>query len=294
MNIPKIETTRLILRRHEEKDFEDMLEYLSDEEVVAFEPYMPMGADEVRGCLKERMKSDEFLAVEEKASGKMIGNLYVGERFCDSVEIGYVFNRNYWHKGYATEACEEVMNYVFAQGKHRLEAECDPLNEASWKLLERLGFQREGYLHKNIYFRTDKEGKPIWKDSYVYAKLQETKAIPELIKEQEIRMWEAAKACDKEAFLRVVSDSAVMVCGGFRCTGAEYAEVVAQFDCKEYAIREFEVTASAPGLVQVHYLIDLTVENPANADLAGTFHITTTWQQFGETWKAIFNMDQRI
>lgn len=43
MNIPKIETTRLILRRHEEKDFADMLEYLSDEEVVAFEPYMPMG-----------------------------------------------------------------------------------------------------------------------------------------------------------------------------------------------------------------------------------------------------------
>ena len=43
MNIPKIETTRLILRRHEEKDFADMLEYLSDEEVAAFEPYMPMG-----------------------------------------------------------------------------------------------------------------------------------------------------------------------------------------------------------------------------------------------------------
>lgn len=97
MNIPKIETTRLILRRHEEKGFADMLEYLSDEEVVAFEPYMPMGADEVRGCLKERMESEEFLAVEEKTSGKMIGNLYVGERFCDSVEIGYVFNRNYWH-----------------------------------------------------------------------------------------------------------------------------------------------------------------------------------------------------
>lgn len=54
-------------------------------------------ADEVRGCLKERMESEEFLAVEEKTSGKMIGILYVGERFCDSVEIGYVFNRNYWH-----------------------------------------------------------------------------------------------------------------------------------------------------------------------------------------------------
>lgn len=239
MKIPELETERLILRRHEEKDFADMREYLSDEKVVAFEPYLPMSDDEVRECLRERMGSDEFIVVEEKASGKMIGNLYVGERFCDSVEIGYVLNRSFWQKGYATEACRKVMEFVFSQGKHRLEAECDPKNEASWRLLERLGFRREGFLQKNVYFRTDNAGNPIWKDSFLYAKRQDTEALPE-------------------------------------------------------RIQNFEVTASAPGLVQVHYTITLTVSDPANADLAGTFHITTTWQQNGEGYQVIFNMDQRV
>lgn len=231
MKIPELETERLILRRHEEKDFADMREYLSDEKVVAFEPYLPMSDDEVRECLRERMGSDEFIAVEEKASGKMIGNLYVGERFCDSVEIGYVLNWSFWRKGYATEACRKVMEFVFSQGKHRLEAECDPKNEASWRLLGRLGFQREGFLQKNVYFRTDNAGNPIWKDSFLYAKRQDTEALPERIQKLE---------------------------------------------------------------TQVHYTITLTVSDPANADLAGTFHITTTWQQNGEGYQVIFNMDQRV
>ena len=159
---------------------------------------------------------------------------------------------------------------------------------------ERLGFQREGFLQKNVYFRTDNAGNPIWKDSFLYAKRQDTEALPERIQKLETQMWEAARARDKKAFLELVSGSAVMVCGGFRCTGAEYAEIIARFDCKEYEIQNFEVTASAPGLVQVHYTITLTVSDPANADLAGTFHITTTWQQNGEGYQVIFNMDQRV
>ena len=46
-----------------------------------------------------------------------------------------------------------------------------PLNERSWKLLEALGFQREAYFRKNVYFWKDENGKVIWKDTYVYAKL---------------------------------------------------------------------------------------------------------------------------
>jgi len=44
--------------------------------------------------------------------------------------------------------------------------------------------------------------------------------------ELEVQMWEAAKNRDAEAFLEVVDESAVMVCGGFRCTGADYAEII--------------------------------------------------------------------
>lgn len=171
MKIPEMKTERLCIRKYEEKDFEDLYEYLSDEEVVRFEPYLPMSREEVRKCLEDRIASDEFMAVEELETGKLIGNLYLGERYAESVELGYVFNRSFWGKGYAFEACDCLCQYAAEQGKHRIEANCDPENQASWHLLERLGFVREGHLHKDIYFRTDADGKPIWKDTYIYSKL---------------------------------------------------------------------------------------------------------------------------
>ena len=51
----------------------------------------------------------------------------------------------------------------------RVIAMCNPLNEPSWKLLERLRLRREGHLIKNIYFKRDKADNPIWIDTYEYA-----------------------------------------------------------------------------------------------------------------------------
>ena len=65
-----------------------------------------MSREEVRKCLEDRIASDEFMAVEELETGKLIGNLYLGERYAESVELGYVFNRSFWGKGYAFEACD--------------------------------------------------------------------------------------------------------------------------------------------------------------------------------------------
>lgn len=60
---------------------------------------------------------------------------------------------------------------AFARGIHRIYAECDPENTASWRLLERLGFQREAHFKQNVYFWRNEKGGPIWKDTYVYARL---------------------------------------------------------------------------------------------------------------------------
>ena len=65
------------------------------------------------------------------------------------------------------ESTSALVELAFRQGVHRIYAECDSLNTASWKLLEKLGFQ------KNIFFWKDEKGMPIWKDTYVYAKLKE-------------------------------------------------------------------------------------------------------------------------
>lgn len=165
------ETDRLILRRFTERDFDDLFEYLSDSEVVKFEPYKAMTAEETRGNLKWRIETDEMIAVELKENHKMIGNIYLGKRDFNSLEIGFVFNKNFWGKGYAKESAGAVIENAFDSGIHRIFAECDPENQNSWRLLEKLGFEREAYFRQNVYFWKDEQGNPLWKDTFVYSLL---------------------------------------------------------------------------------------------------------------------------
>lgn len=171
MMTTRVFTERLILRRFRESDLADLHEYISDPEVVVFEPYKPMTMEEVKDNLTWRISTDEMIAVELKGTGKLIGNVYLGKRDFEALEIGFVFNRSYQHQGYALESCEKLIELAFAAGIHRIYAECDPENQASWGLLERLGFAREAYLRKNVYFWKDTDGNPIWKDTYIYALL---------------------------------------------------------------------------------------------------------------------------
>ena len=165
------ETNRLVLRRYVEGDLNDLYEYLSNVNVVEFEPYKPMTMEEAKDNLKWRISTDEMIAVELKAEHKMIGNVYLGKREFDSLEIGFVFNEEYWKKGYAKESCEKLIADAFAKGIHRIYAECDPANQNSWGLLEAMGFVREGHLRKNVYFFKNEAGQPIWKDTFIYSRL---------------------------------------------------------------------------------------------------------------------------
>ena len=87
--------------------------------------------------------------------------------------MGYIINANFQRKGYAAEVLVAVIRQAFRTGVHRIYAECDPQNERSWRLLEKVGFKREAHFRKNLYFHQDSEGNPIWKDTYVYALLNE-------------------------------------------------------------------------------------------------------------------------
>ena len=164
-----IKTDRLILRRFTQDDLLDLFEYLSDPEVVRFEPYRPMTLEEAKDELDRRIASDEMVAVELKSSGKLIGNIYLGKRENNTLEIGFVFNKYYWNQGFATESCKALIQKAFSSGTTKVYAECDPENQGSWKLLERLGFTREAHLVKNTWFWRDERGEPILKDTYVYS-----------------------------------------------------------------------------------------------------------------------------
>lgn len=170
----ELKTKRLIIRRFQESDWEDLYEYLADEAVVYYEPYEVFSREKCQEEARIRSVSKAFWAVCLKANGKMIGNLYFERGKYDTWEIGYVFNLQYQGQGYAAEAAKALLDEGFQNwGVRRVVAMCNPGNQQSWKLMERLGMRREGLLVKNIFFKSDEHGKPIWQDTYEYGILKE-------------------------------------------------------------------------------------------------------------------------
>ena len=92
-------------------------------------------------------------------------------------------------------------------------------------------------------------------------------------------LW-LCKNRDGAGFMELVDENAVMVCGGYRCTGAEYGEIVKDFDIASFEISAFEVIFQTEDICQVHYMIETKVTNEENKDLEGVFHITTTWKRY--------------
>lgn len=84
-------------------------------------------------------------------TGEMIGSIklydfYDSNRRCD---IGYALLQAQWGKGLVGEAMGAVIDYAFnTLNMNRIEADIDPRNEASAKVLERMAFIREGYMRE--------------------------------------------------------------------------------------------------------------------------------------------------
>ena len=114
------------------------------------------------------------------------------------------------------------------------------------------------------------------------------------IYELERKMWDAAVSGDKPAFFDIVSETAVMVCGGYRCTGAEYADFIGDFGVAAYEISGFEMTAESDDMIAVHYIVNTKADRPENGDMSGKFHVASVWKKTDSKWRLVFNMDSRI
>jgi len=169
-----METKRLTIRKFSPDDHKDLHGYLSRKSVVKYEPYDVFTEEACKLEAERRSADARFFAVCLKETGKLIGNIYFAEKEYGAWELGYVFNENYWGAGYASEAAGTVISGAFGdRGARRIIAVCNPLNCPSWRLLERLGFRREGHLRQNIWFKKDGAGQPIWQDTYEYGILAE-------------------------------------------------------------------------------------------------------------------------
>ncbi len=127
-------------------DYDDLYEYLKQLDNDEFEGYPGITYENGREHLAYRVGSDAFYAIERKETGRVIGNIDCGKRDFDAREVGYIINKKYQRRGYAGEALSAGIRECFRAGGHRIYAECDPRNTASWKLPEKAGMESEAFL----------------------------------------------------------------------------------------------------------------------------------------------------
>lgn len=160
-DIPVLETERLILRKFENKDIEDLYDYCKDPEVTkfVFETYENVETAQDRiDFLQAKYAEEKMLcwAIELKHNHKVIGSIdYFNIRSVDkSGEIGYVLNREYWNKGYMTESVKRVIQYGFEElGLVRICAICVVPNVASESVMKKAGMIFEGVSRKASYIK---------------------------------------------------------------------------------------------------------------------------------------------
>ena len=101
-----------------------------------------------------------------KVSGARVGHVMLqrSSREHRQGEIGYVLHPDHQGHGYATEAASLLLRLGFEElGLHRIVGRLDARNQASAKVLERLGMRREAYLRENEFVKGE------WCDELVYA-----------------------------------------------------------------------------------------------------------------------------
>ena len=90
-------------------------------------------------------------AITLRATGDNIGSIKLYDFFDQNrrCDIGYALLPAHWGKGYLGEAMAATLAYAFGElNMNRIEADIDPRNDASAKTLERMGFQKEGYMRE--------------------------------------------------------------------------------------------------------------------------------------------------
>ena len=154
-----IETKRLFIRNLNEKDLDDLGLILKDDETM----YAYEGAfsdDEVLSWMEKQFRRYRdhgfgLWAVVLKDTGAMIGQcgLTIQEwKGADVLEVGYLFNKSYWHNGYAVESAAACKEYAFQKLKiDEVYSIIRTNNYPSQKVAERNGMTVKDEIIKHYY-----------------------------------------------------------------------------------------------------------------------------------------------
>jgi RimJ/RimL family protein N-acetyltransferase len=169
---PTISTQRLLIRALDMGDLRAFLAYRNDPEVARYQSWNSIAEDGARHYLAECMASEPGVpgqwyqvGIALRETGELIGDMGLGinaQRPTEG-EIGYTLSRACWGQGYGSEAVSALLDYAFTYlGLTRIKAVCDTRNEASFRLMEKIGMRRVG-MERNVLFKGE------YCDEYEYA-----------------------------------------------------------------------------------------------------------------------------
>ena len=169
-----LETERLILRKTEESDLKKLWEILLDKDISKYYLTCKINdnwEDEKKWQYKKLERANNLdvfcWTILRKDNNEVIGQITVQDGYTEDKsirDVGWFVSKNNQRKGYAYEAAYKVLNYMFNEVEiNKIETSAAIINEASWKLMEKLGFKRLETTHKNKYYFIEEE-----LDSYEY------------------------------------------------------------------------------------------------------------------------------
>ncbi len=171
-----LSSKRLRIRRFQLSDAEAFAAYRSDPDVARYQAWeIPYALEEarafiesLRGVAPGRPGPWFQFAVSLAPAGPLIGDCALRCTRGDprQAELGFTFAKAHQGQGYASEAIRSLLQYAFASlESHRVFAFTDERNRPSQRLLERLGFRREGHFIENVWFKGE------WASDFLYAQL---------------------------------------------------------------------------------------------------------------------------
>lgn len=151
----RLETKRLLLRRARLADAEAYLKIRNSEYVLRYNAMEPVSPKEVLDQLAEDRESDRAFYLEERSGKRLIGGVWLAEdslrRGISALSLEYFLGEEFAGQGLMTEALEAVVRYGFSQWEvELLSARVFRENTGSRRVLEKLGFTREGILRQAV------------------------------------------------------------------------------------------------------------------------------------------------
>jgi RimJ/RimL family protein N-acetyltransferase len=173
-----LEGKNVNLRIMEKDDLPLFVEWVNKPEVFGeYNPLHQMSKTEAEKMFENPHEEKSFI-IEKKDGSKIgfIAHFYVLHVAGRQLEIGYSLVPSERGKGYCTEATQLMVDYLFlSKDTMRIQAQTDPRNVASHKVLEKVGFKKEGTLRKSFFMRGE------WRDAYIYSILREEWKEPKIL-----------------------------------------------------------------------------------------------------------------